>query len=131
MGFVQQDNSFDDMTAIKKIFTPEFRNRLDNIIRFDGLNSKTIIHVVKKFLLELEQQLAEKQVSLEVMEPAIKWIASKGYDATMGARPMARVIQQQIKQPLAEELLFGKLRKGGQVIVTCKDDQLEFDISEH
>ncbi len=131
MGFVQQDNSSDDMTAIKKIFTPEFRNRLDNIIRFDGLNSKTITHVVKKFLLELEQQLAEKQVSLEVMEPAIKWLASKGYDATMGARPMARVIQQQIKQPLAEELLFGKLRKGGQVIVTCKDDQLEFDISEH
>ena len=131
MGFVQQDNSSDDMTAIKKIFTPEFRNRLDNIIRFDGLDSKTIIHVVKKFLLELEQQLAEKQVSLEVMEPAIKWLASKGYDATMGARPMARVIQQEIKQPLAEELLFGKLRKGGQVIVTCKDDQLEFDISEH
>ena len=131
MGFVQQDNSSDDMTAIKKIFTPEFRNRLDNIIQFDGLDSKTIIHVVKKFLLELEQQLAEKQVSLEVMEPAIKWLASKGYDATMGARPMARVIQQEIKQPLAEELLFGKLRKGGQVIVTCKDDQLEFDISEH
>ena len=129
MGFVQQDNSSDDMTAIKKIFTPEFRNRLDNIIRFDGLNSKTITHVVKKFLLELEQQLAEKQVSLEVMEPAINWLASKGYDATMGARPMARVIQQQIKQPLAEELLFGKLRKGGQVIVTCKDDQLEFEIS--
>ena len=131
MGFVQQDNSSDDMTAIKKIFTPEFRNRLDNIIQFDGLDSKTIIHVVKKFLLELEQQLAEKQVSLEVMEPAIKWLASKGYDATMGARPMARVIQQEIKQPLAEELLFGKLRKGGQVIVTCNDDQLEFDISEH
>ncbi len=131
MGFVQQDNSSDDMTAIKKIFTPEFRNRLDNIIQFDGLDSKTIIHVVKKFLLELEQQLAEKQVSLEVMEPAIKWLASKGYDATMGARPMARVIQQEIKQPLAEELLFGKLRKGGQVIVTCKDDQLEFDISGH
>ena len=131
MGFVQQDNSSDDMTAIKKIFTPEFRNRLDNIIQFDGLDSKTIIHVVKKFLLELEQQLAEKQVSLEVMEPAIKWLASKGYDATMGARPMARVIQQEIKQLLAEELLFGKLRKGGQVIVTCNDDQLEFDISEH
>ena len=130
MGFVQQDNSSDDMAAIKKIFTPEFRNRLDNIIRFDGLDDKTIIHVVKKFILELEQQLAEKQVSLEVRESAIKWLAKKGYDTTMGARPMARVIQQQIKQPLAEELLFGKLRKGGQVTVTRKNDQLEFDISQ-
>ncbi len=129
MGFVQQDNSTDDMAAIKKIFTPEFRNRLDNIIRFDGLDGKTIIHVVKKFIMELEQQLAEKQVSLEVRQSAIKWLAKKGYDTNMGARPMARVIQQQIKQPLAEELLFGKLKKGGQVIVTCKNDQLEFDVS--
>ncbi len=129
MGFVQQDNSTDDMAAIKKTFTPEFRNRLDNIIRFDGLDNKTIIHVVKKFIMELEQQLAEKQVSLEVRESAIKWLARKGYDANMGARPMARVIQQQIKQPLAEELLFGKLKKGGQVTVTCKNDQLEFTIS--
>ena len=129
MGFVQQDNRSDDMTAIRKIFTPEFRNRLDNIIRFNGLDPGTIIHVVKKFILELEQQLAEKQVGLKVAEAAMKWLAEKGYDANMGARPMARVIQQQIKQPLAEELLFGKLKKGGQVTITCKNGQLEFDIN--
>lgn len=129
MGFVRQDNSSDDMEAIKKIFTPEFRNRLDNIIQFNGLDSETIIHVVKKFVMELEQQLAEKQVGLEVTDPAIKWLADKGYDATMGARPMARVILQEIKRPLAEELLFGKLKKGGQVIVDCGDDGLEFDLT--
>ena len=129
MGFVLQDHSTDDMEAIKKAFTPEFRNRLDNIIRFNGLSSETIIHVVRKFILELEQQLAEKNVTLEVNDEAVKWLADKGYDSAMGARPMARLIQQEIKQPLAEELLFGTLVKGGQVVVDLEKDELKFDIT--
>ncbi|WP_424946598.1 ATP-dependent Clp protease ATP-binding subunit ClpA [Candidatus Spongiihabitans sp.] len=134
MGFVTQDHSADDMEAIKKAFTPEFRNRLDNIIRFNGLDNKTIIHVVRKFILELEQQLAEKNVGLEVDDAAVDWLAEKGYDSAMGARPMARVIQREIKQPLAEELLFGKLAKGGQVAVTVDKetgdkDKLGFNIT--
>ena len=128
IGFVTQDHSFDDMEAIKKTFTPEFRNRLDNIIRFNGLDDETIVHVVKKFILELEQQLADKQVTIEVKDSAIHWLAQKGYDSAMGARPMERIIQQEIKQALAEELLFGKLTKGGQVVVELSKDKLKFDI---
>ncbi len=128
VGFVAQDNSTDDMQAIKGLFTPEFRNRLDGIIRFKGLDQETINHIVKKFLLELEQQLAEKNVSMEVEDAAIEWLAEKGYDPLMGARPMARVVQQEIKQALAEELLFGKLAKGGHVTVRCSGSGLEFDI---
>ncbi len=127
MGFVAQDNSSDDMEAIKKAFSPEFRNRLDNIVRFDGLSERTIIHVVKKFIMELEQQLSEKQVTLDVEKSALNWLAGKGYDSAMGARPMARVIQTNIKQPLAEELLFGKLSKGGHVVVKVRSDELTFD----
>ena len=130
IGFVTQDHSSDDMEVIKKMFTPEFRNRLDNIIRFNGLDTDTIVHVVKKFLLQLEQQLAEKHVTLEVDDLVIGWLAEKGYDSAMGARPMARVIQQEIKQPLAEELLFGKLAKGGNVVISLVDDALEFDTSD-
>lgn len=134
MGFVTQDHSADDMEAIKKAFTPEFRNRLDNIIRFNGLDDKTIIHVVRKFILQLEQQLAEKNVQLKVDAATIAWLAEQGYDSAMGARPMARVIQQQIKQPLAEELLFGKLAKGGRVVVSVANktgakDKLKFNIT--
>ncbi len=129
MGFVTQDHSVDDMEAIKKIFTPEFRNRLDNIIRFKGLNEQTILHVVRKFILELEQQLADKQVTIEVDARAIQWLAEKGYDVAMGARPMARVIQEYIKQPLAEELLFGKLSRGGHVKVKTKKAVLTFELS--
>ena len=129
MGFITQDHSADDTAAIKKLFTPEFRNRLDNVIRFNGLDDRTIIHVVKKFILEVEQQLAEKKVSLDVTVSAVKWLAKKGYDPAMGARPMARVIQQEIKQPLAEELLFGKLAKGGHVVVKLVRGKLVFDLS--
>ena len=129
IGFVTQNHSGDDMEVVKKMFSPEFRNRLDNIIRFNGLNHKIIIHVVKKFILQLEQRLAEKNVTLEVTDEAVDWLAKKGYDATMGVRPMARVIQQEIKQPLAEELLFGKLTKGGQVLVKQDKDKLAFDIT--
>ncbi|MBX2867892.1 MAG: ATP-dependent Clp protease ATP-binding subunit ClpA [Acidiferrobacterales bacterium] len=132
MGFVMQDNASDDMEAIKKAFTPEFRNRLDNIVRFNGLNTDTIHHVVKKFILELDHQLGEKNVTLEVDDEAIEWLAEKGYDPAMGARPMARVIQKEIKQKLADELLFGKLSKGGTVRISVGKDKnekkaLEFD----
>ncbi len=131
IGFVTQNHSTDDMEAIKKMFTPEFRNRLDNIIRFNGLNNDTIIHVVRKFILELEQQLAEKQVTLDVDDEVVEWLVKEGYDATMGARPMSRVIQQKLKQPLAEELLFGKLSKGGSVSVGLNEKQeVEFEISD-
>jgi ATP-dependent Clp protease ATP-binding subunit ClpA len=118
MGFVTQDNSTDDMEAIRKTFTPEFRNRLDAIIRFAGLDRDTIRHVVKKFLMELEHQLAEKHVTLDVDDAAVDWLADKGYDPAMGARPMARVIQQEIKRPLADELLFGDLSRGGTIRIS-------------
>ena len=134
MGFVTQDNALDDMEAIKKAFTPEFRNRLDNIVRFKGLDADTIHHVVRKFILELEHQLGDKHVNLEVEDAAIEWLAAKGYDPAMGARPMARVIQSEIKRPLADELLFGKLAKGGNIRISVTkndegDEVLAFDTS--
>lgn len=113
IGFTQQDHSTDSMKAVERLFSPEFRNRLDAIIQFKPLNIETIGQVVDKFIFELESQLAEKNVSV-VLEPEARlWLAEHGFDPTMGARPMARVIQENIKKPLAEEILFGKLRSGG------------------
>ncbi|WEF26727.1 ATP-dependent Clp protease ATP-binding subunit ClpA [Klebsiella aerogenes] len=117
IGLIQQDNSPDAMDEIKKIFTPEFRNRLDNIIWFDHLSTAVIHQVVDKFIVELQVQLDQKGVSLEVSQEARDWLAEKGYDRAMGARPMARVIQDNLKKPLANELLFGSLVDGGQVTV--------------
>ncbi|MEW8992109.1 MAG: ATP-dependent Clp protease ATP-binding subunit ClpA [Klebsiella aerogenes] len=117
IGLIQQDNSTDAMEEIKKIFTPEFRNRLDNIIWFDHLSTEVIHQVVDKFIVELQVQLDQKGVSLEVSQEARDWLAEKGYDRAMGARPMARVIQDNLKKPLANELLFGSLVDGGQVTV--------------
>ncbi|ADO49155.1 ATP-dependent Clp protease ATP-binding subunit ClpA [[Enterobacter] lignolyticus] len=117
IGLIQQDNSIDAMEEIKKIFTPEFRNRLDNIIWFDHLSTDVIHQVVDKFIVELQVQLDQKGVSLEVSQEARDWLAEKGYDRAMGARPMARVIQDNLKKPLANELLFGTLVDGGQVTV--------------
>ncbi|MBV8043235.1 ATP-dependent Clp protease ATP-binding subunit ClpA [Pluralibacter sp.] len=117
IGLIQQDNSTDAMEEIKKIFTPEFRNRLDNIIWFDHLSTDVIHQVVDKFIVELQVQLDQKGVSLEVSQEARDWLAEKGYDRSMGARPMARVIQDNLKKPLANELLFGSLVDGGQVTV--------------
>jgi ATP-dependent Clp protease ATP-binding subunit ClpA len=116
------------MEAIKRLFTPEFRNRLDAVIQFNALDEKTIKNVVDKFILELESQLEEKGVSIEINEEARDWLAVHGYDKAMGARPMARVIKEQIKKPLAEELLFGKLEHGGHVVVTVRDGELHFDL---
>ncbi len=117
IGLIHQDNSTDAMEQIKKIFTPEFRNRLDNIIWFDHLSTEVIHQVVDKFIVELQVQLDQKGVSLEVSQEARNWLAEKGYDRAMGARPMARVIQDNLKKPLANELLFGSLVDGGQVTV--------------
>ena len=118
IGLIHQDNSTDAMEEIKKIFTPEFRNRLDNIIWFDHLSTEVIHQVVDKFIVELQVQLDQKGVSLEVSQEARNWLAEKGYDRAMGARPMARVIQDNLKKPLANELLFGSLVDGGQVTVS-------------
>jgi ATP-dependent Clp protease ATP-binding subunit ClpA len=128
IGFTTQDHSSDAMSAIQKMFTPEFRNRLDAIIQFNGLEKSTMLNVVDKFLFELEQQLEDKRVSLDVTAEARAWLAEKGYDEKMGARPMTRVIQEHIKKPLAEELLFGKLAQGGKIKVSVEDDKLAFEI---
>jgi ATP-dependent Clp protease ATP-binding subunit ClpA len=128
IGFSEQETATDGLEAIKRLFTPEFRNRLDAIIQFNALDEKTIKSVVDKFILELESQLEEKGVSIEVNEEARDWLAVHGYDKSMGARPMARVIKEQIKKPLAEELLFGKLEHGGHVRVTVRDGELHFEL---
>ena len=128
VGFITQDHSGDDAEVIDKLFSPEFRNRLDSIIRFQSLDEETIGHVVDKFILELESQLADKHVTLEVAVTARGWLARHGHDAIMGARPMARLIRERINQALADELLFGKLSGGGSVRVFAKNDKLAFDI---
>ncbi len=122
IGFTQSDTESDGMEAIRRLFSPEFRNRLDAVIQFGSLDQDTIERVVDKLLVEAEAQLEQKRVSISVDEPARRWIAKRGYDPKMGARPMARVIQEFIKRPLAEELLFGKLVNGGHVEVTLSED---------
>ncbi len=130
VGFTPQDHSADGMEIIRRTFTPEFRNRLDAVIQFRGLDAATIGHVVDKFIYELEAQLQDKGVTLEVEAEARAWLAERGYDPKMGARPMARVIQENIKKPLAEELLFGRLSGGGHVRVRLEGEGLGFAIEE-
>tara|TARA_Y100001956_G_C4127480_1_gene191117 strand:- start:2793 stop:5063 length:2271 start_codon:yes stop_codon:yes gene_type:complete len=127
IGLIQQDNSHDAMSEIKKVFTPEFRNRLDSIIWFNSLDEHVIHQVVDKFIVELQAQLDARGVSLEVSDDARHWLALKGYDKAMGARPMGRVIQDKLKKPLANELLFGSLVDGGTVKVELKDEDLKFE----
>jgi ATP-dependent Clp protease ATP-binding subunit ClpA len=122
IGFTQSDTTSDGMEAIRRLFSPEFRNRLDAVIQFGSLDPDTIERVVDKLLVEAEAQLETKRVSISVSDQARRWIAKRGYDPKMGARPMARVIQEFIKRPLAEELLFGKLVNGGHVEVTLSED---------
>ena len=128
MGFASQDHSSDGMESIKKAFSPEFRNRLDGIIQFKQLGQDMIARVVDKFVFEFEHQLEAKGVSLSIDDEVRTWLAIKGYDPVMGARPLTRVIQEQLKKPLAEDLLFGNLTKGGHVTVSVKDDKLVFDM---
>jgi len=117
MGFTQQDHSTDGMEAVNKMFTPEFRNRLDAIIQFKPLDKSIILNVVDKFIIELEAQLEDKNVSIDFNAEAKAWLAEHGFDARMGARPMARIISENVKKPLADEILFGKLSRGGRVHV--------------
>jgi len=128
LGFTKQDNSNDDSEAIKKMFTPEFRNRLDSVVKFNPLSKDVISKVVDKELLEVERQLLEKNVQMHVDDAARVWIAENGYDESMGARPLGRLIQEQIKRGLADELLFGKLQNGGQVYIGVQGDKLAFGI---
>ncbi len=130
MGFTTQDHATDAMEDIKKLFSPEFRNRLDAIIQFKPLSVTTIGHVVDKFILELETQLADKHVTIELDAGARAWLAKHGYDPAMGARPMSRLIQEKVKKPLADELLFGQLSDGGYVKVSANDDGLTFDFTD-
>lgn len=129
IGLIQQDHTLDAMSEIKKVFTPEFRNRLDNIIWFNSLEKEVISQVVDKFIVELQAQLDARGVSMEVSEKAKSWLSERGYDKAMGARPMARVIQENLKKPLANELLFGELTNGGTVRVDLVEDELTFDFS--
>ena len=128
IGFALQDHAGDAIEEIKRMFSPEFRNRLDAIIQFGSLDPETISYVVDKFLVELETQLDGKKVSIDVDADARVWLAEHGYDRIMGARPMSRLIQEKIKKPLAEELLFGKLLNGGDVLVTVKDDDIAVEL---
>jgi len=130
VGFTTQDNSSDVMESIKQMFSPEFRNRLDAIIQFNSLDIRTISNVVDKFLIELEVQLDEKKVTIDITEDAREWFAVNGYDKIMGARPMSRLIQEKVKRPLAEELLFGKLEHGGHVVVMLEDNEIKVEIKE-
>ena len=131
IGFSQQDHTTDGMEIMKKMFTPEFRNRLDAIIQFKPLNPLVIANVVDKFLVELQAQLDDKHVVLDVDEEARVWMAERGYDALMGARPMARLIQEELKKPLAEKILFGELAEhGGHVHVSVENGKLALHVDE-
>jgi ATP-dependent Clp protease ATP-binding subunit ClpA len=129
IGFTEQDHATDGLEAIKKKFSPEFRNRLDAIVQFKSLTTIAIDLIVEKFLTELQTRLEEKHVSLEVDDVARDWLASHGYDRLMGARPMARLVKDRLKKPLANELLFGSLSGiGGRVSVTVENNELRVDI---
>ncbi|MFV1874009.1 MAG: AAA family ATPase, partial [Oleiphilus sp.] len=130
IGFSEQDHSSDGMEALTKVFTPEFRNRLDGIIPFAPLSRETVCYVVDKFLMELQVQLDSKNVVIHVDDEVKTYLAEKGYDDKMGARPMARLIQEDIKKPLAEEILFGNLANGGEVHVNLREGQITFDFDE-
>ncbi len=130
IGFKNQDHKSDGMAAIERLFTPEFRNRLDAIIPFESLTPVTIAKVVEKFMHELEAKLRKKGVTIELSDEATQWLIKNGYDRKMGARPMGRLIQEQFKKPLADELLFGSLHNGGHVHVTVVDNKIEINVTE-
>jgi ATP-dependent Clp protease ATP-binding subunit ClpA len=127
IGFMEQDRTTDAMEVIRRTFTPEFRNRLDAIVQFKALDMEHILRVVDKFLIELETQLLEKRVSLNVEPAARQWLAEHGFDQQMGARPMARLIQDKVKRAIADELLFGSLADGGKVTLDARDGELTVD----
>jgi ATP-dependent Clp protease ATP-binding subunit ClpA len=126
-GDVSKEDAGDD--AVKKMFSPEFRNRLDATVPFAYLGTETVSRVVDKFILQLELQLADQNVHIQFDSDARVWLGKRGYDKLYGARPMSRLIQDKVKQPLAEELLFGKLAHGGEVHVSVKEDKLSFELT--
>ena len=131
IGFTHQDHSTDGAEELKKVFTPEFRNRLDSVIQFAPLSKDTILHVVDKFITELQGQLDEKRVMLNVSEEAKQWLGEHGYDEKMGARPMNRLVQDKIKKPLAEKILFGDLAdRGGEVDILVEDGDVAIELVE-
>ncbi|MFG1496530.1 ATP-dependent Clp protease ATP-binding subunit ClpA [Saccharospirillum sp. HFRX-1] len=130
VGFTTQDNSTDGMEVLRRSFTPEFRNRLDGIVQFGALPMEVVVNIVDKFLTELQAQLDDKGIMLDVDEQAREWLAEKGYDRNMGARPMNRLIQDKVKRPLADLILFGPLTKGGTVKLRVRDDELALDVEE-
>ncbi len=129
IGFTEQDHATDGMEAIKRLFSPEFRNRIDAVVQFGSLSPEVIANVVNKFIFELEQQLLDKKVVLVVEDEARVWLAQRGYDPRLGARPMARIIRDHIKKPLANEILFGKLANGGSVRVQVTGEDLAFAVA--
>jgi len=131
IGFTSQDHSSDGMEAVKKTFTPEFRNRLDAIVQFDSLSPDVIHHVVDKFIFDLEGKMEQKGVTMQIDSEAKEWLAEHGYNKKMGARPMERLIKEKISKPLAEELLFGALTEGGLVRVYVSENELQFELKDH
>ncbi len=129
IGFTRSEREDEDTSAIERLFSPEFRNRLDATIKFNPLPKSVILQVVDKFILQLEAQLLDRNVSIELSRKAAEWLAEKGYDSKMGARPLSRLIQEEIKKPLADDLLFGKLSKGGMVKVLIKENKIDLKIS--
>jgi ATP-dependent Clp protease ATP-binding subunit ClpA len=130
IGFEREEREGDDEEAIEKIFSPEFRNRLDAIVSFASLSPNVMGKVVDKFVMELESQLSDRDVTITLTDQSREWLAKKGYDRRFGARPLSRIIQEHIKKPLSEQLLFGDLTKGGNVKVKVKDNQLDFEYSK-
>ncbi len=130
VGFMRERREGEDTAAIERLFSPEFRNRLDAVISFNPLDLKTVMRVVGKFVDRLEAQLFDRNVQIELTEDAIRWLAEKGYDPKMGARPLERLVQDKIKKQLADEILFGRLKKGGLVKVRLADDELRIEFEE-
>jgi ATP-dependent Clp protease ATP-binding subunit ClpA len=130
IGFSREGREDEDKDAVKRLFTPEFRNRLDAVVPFDKLTPETVTFVVDKFIKQLEEQLADKRVRIILDKKARSWLAEKGYDKNNGARPLSRLLQEKIKKPLAEEILYGKLSKGGTVKVVLKKDELHFEFTK-
>jgi ATP-dependent Clp protease ATP-binding subunit ClpA len=130
IGFGAGRKDHENEEAIKRLFTPEFRNRLDATIHFNGLSPEVVRNVVQKFIIQLEAQLSERNVQIEITDKAADWLATRGYDESFGARPLARIIQEQVKKPMADELLFGALKNGGLVRIEIDPDdgeKLKFD----
>ena len=126
VGFAREGRVGEDGEAINRMFTPEFRNRLDSIIGFSPLSPDVVSRVVDKFVIQLEERLADRKVSIELTDEVRTWLAKRGYEPSFGARPLGRLIQDKIKKPLAEELLFGSLSNGGVVRVEVKEEKLSF-----